>query len=598
MARSSIRTHDRFVRSPPTRLTIGVGMALAFACTWLFRWVTVAFVNDHFTHLSRARQIVGGELPIRDFFDPGQFLHYYVSASAQVVFGDNLFGEAVLTITFIAVAAALACGLATRLSGSWVIGAAVTLLGVISSPRLYNYPKVFLYVAALGLGWRYARRPTRPGVGLLAAMTVLAFLFRYDHGFYIGFFMAVLLTLVHIWRPREWISALSLYAGVSLVLLLPFLAYVQWAAGLLPYARAVLIPARTIATSIDTRRTLLFEIERSHGLVEVVSTSRVLDALPGQAFWRAIDRRIPLFRTRLAPGVFSEHNALVWFYDVTVAIPFIALLLSAFAWWRGRIERAEGAAIAAIACLCLLISRTLLSDNPEARLADIALPIGVLGAWVTGRVLTGAARGLVLRRAVFASLFVATLWSIALHSAVVPTLGHALRSLEWHPIATVSSRLRARPIDSWAPPGQGTGIVALGRYVWRCTAPSDRLLVGGAFAPEAYFYTGRLFAAGQVHFMPGWHATEPEQRRSLEWLSRQSVPIALIGPEPLFPLRFNLVAAHLDTRYVEVARSTFGGDVEWRVLADRSRTATGTDRLLGLPCYATAPQEHLMSIHN
>ncbi len=62
----------------------------AFAGTCVFRFLTVDFTNDHFTHLTRARQIVLGDLPIRDFFDPGQFLHYYASAAAQAIFGFNL----------------------------------------------------------------------------------------------------------------------------------------------------------------------------------------------------------------------------------------------------------------------------------------------------------------------------------------------------------------------------------------------------------------------------------------------------------------------------------------------------------------------------
>ena len=74
---------------------------LVFAATWIFRWLTIDFTNDHFVHLSRARQILLGELPVRDFFDPGLPLHYYASAAALMAFGQNLLGEAILTVTLV-----------------------------------------------------------------------------------------------------------------------------------------------------------------------------------------------------------------------------------------------------------------------------------------------------------------------------------------------------------------------------------------------------------------------------------------------------------------------------------------------------------------
>ena len=52
--------HARFRRVPLGILDLGV-----FAGTFLFRWLTVDFTNDHFVHLSRARQILLGDVPIR-----------------------------------------------------------------------------------------------------------------------------------------------------------------------------------------------------------------------------------------------------------------------------------------------------------------------------------------------------------------------------------------------------------------------------------------------------------------------------------------------------------------------------------------------------
>ncbi len=569
--------------------TLRRGTWLAFGLTWMFRWATAAFTNDHFTHLSRARQILAGDLPIRDFFDPGQFLHYYLSAAGQLVFGYNLLGEALLTITFIAGAAALAFRLSALLSGSISVAVCSTALAVAALPRLYNYPKVFLYTAALWLAWRYSHTPGRRGVAVLSAFSVLALLFRYVHGAYIGVYFVALLTFVHAGRWREWLVAVGTYGGLCIALTLPFLAYVQWATGLAGYVESARSSATMAVTAPLVLRRLSFDIDLSEPLLVVAPDSSVVHALPGRAFWERLDRTIPLFRTRVAPGVLTSNNALVWFYDVTMAVPLAAMVLCALAWSRRTIRRSEATAIAATACLALLISRTLLADSPEARLGDIAHPTAVLGAWAAGRWLAAPlhrAAGPTFRVVVIAVLFVVTTWSVAVQSNLVMTVGYSLRSLGWDPIWAATERLRTRPIDAWAPLGS-TGVRALSRYVSRCTSPSDRLLIAGGFAPEVFYYAERAFAGGQVHFMDGWHDSPADQALTVERLRYESVPIAMMmGPqEAHFEGNFPAVASYIRDHYVEVARSGFGDSVEWRVLAERGRVAIGRDPELGLPCY-------------
>lgn len=145
----------------PTGLIIGA--IVAVAGTFLFRFLTVEYTNDHFVHLSRGAQILYGDVPIRDFFDPGLTLQYYASAAALLWSGHNLFGETILTAGFIAAGAGLTFVAAARLSGSIWLAIAATAMAVLSMPRLYNYPKVFFYVAAIVVAWRYASRPDRGG---------------------------------------------------------------------------------------------------------------------------------------------------------------------------------------------------------------------------------------------------------------------------------------------------------------------------------------------------------------------------------------------------------------------------------------------------
>ena len=49
--------------------------------------------------LARARQIaMYGDVPFRDFFDPGYFLTLYASAFVERALGDNLLGEMLLNV--------------------------------------------------------------------------------------------------------------------------------------------------------------------------------------------------------------------------------------------------------------------------------------------------------------------------------------------------------------------------------------------------------------------------------------------------------------------------------------------------------------------
>src|SRR5688572_27488781 len=113
-----------------------IAAIVAVAGTFVFRFLTVEFTNDHFVHLSRGAQILYGDVPIRDFFDPGLTLQYYASAAVLLWSGHNLFGETILTVGVIAAAAGLTFVAAARLSGSISLALAATAMAVLSMPRL------------------------------------------------------------------------------------------------------------------------------------------------------------------------------------------------------------------------------------------------------------------------------------------------------------------------------------------------------------------------------------------------------------------------------------------------------------------------------
>ena len=637
--------HAKFGRVPLGILDLGV-----FAGTFLFRWLTVDFTNDHFVHLSRARQILLGDMPIRDFFDAGFFLQLYLSSAAQLLFGYDLFGEAVLSISFIAIGTMLVFHLSAQLSGSrWIAGGAALLM-LFAFPRLYSYPKVFLYVAAIGLAWLYARRGTRLHVCLMAALTALAFLLRHDHGVYIAVMMVCFLGL-HEWGGALLWRRVGLYAGVAAGLVLPFMIFVQATTGLISYVVGSRSQSQSIASSWSSilippvpfeidRSAPLWVVEPASGQVDVrwaagagdaarrdrevrygltagerqgqeartwsyVLTNQESGNLHALAEDRMVEDTTIIDRGtfQVLPGVFTAQNALAWFYWLTLWLPVIALGVVGAGWWSGRVSRPEAAVVAATALLCLIISHTLVRDNPSARLADVAAPTFVLTAWLarqrgnpTSPLFVGR-----LRRAGIVSLFLLTFWSVWTFAGAGVLMersgGLAGVTRIWERVGAVNRQLHRRPIDEWAPPGS-TGLRALTRYVLDCTAPSDRVLVTW-FAPDVFYYAERGFAGGQVSLfrdfhatgVRGWHSSPAEQRLTVERMQGQSVPIILgrRDQEEEFSREYPLIYDHVQTRYTLEAESTFGEEQsDFLVFVDRQMEPYADHPDLGLPCYRDA----------
>ena len=161
--------------------------ALLWALVFYLSLGGLVLHNDHFDRISRARQLARfGELPFRDFFDPGYFGSVLASAALQRLLGDNLLGELLLNAAFIATGTVLVLYLATRLSRSLPIGVAAALLALLTMPRAYDYDKVLFFPLGVALCWRYldTRRPR--DLVMLAIALVCGAVFRYDTGVYVG----------------------------------------------------------------------------------------------------------------------------------------------------------------------------------------------------------------------------------------------------------------------------------------------------------------------------------------------------------------------------------------------------------------------------
>ena len=191
---------------------------------------TYNIINDHFDRISRARQIARyGELPFRDFFDPGYFMTEFSSAGLQLLLGDSLLGEMLLNTVIIATGATLVFVLARRVSDSDLGGLAPALLALFAMPRAYDFDKVLFYPLGIFLCWRYVDRPgARRALELAAGITIGA-LFRYDTGIYTGLAAVVTMLVLHWREPKVCARRIGLCgftaALAGLVVLVPIVGF-------------------------------------------------------------------------------------------------------------------------------------------------------------------------------------------------------------------------------------------------------------------------------------------------------------------------------------------------------------------------------------
>jgi hypothetical protein len=179
-------------------------------------------------------------------------------ALARLVFGKALIVEVLFVAAALAFGAACTTAAVTRLSGSVLVAIAAASLEILLNPRSFGYPKIALYaLATLAFVW-FSRRPTNRRMFALAALTVAAFLFRHDHGLYIGIGSVVAVTVGR-WRDgwRHVVAGASLLAALGVAMVAPWAAFVQYHLGLAAYFRPALAFSR-----LEAEATLLRTLPR------------------------------------------------------------------------------------------------------------------------------------------------------------------------------------------------------------------------------------------------------------------------------------------------------------------------------------------------
>jgi len=511
------------------------------------------FPNDHFVYVARAQQILLGDWPGRDFVDPGFFLMYLSSAAMQALLGHNLVGEALLVFGGFALGAALTFQLVRACTASVAVAALTSTLQVLAFPRSYSYPKLPLHACALLLSWAYLARPTRALRFTLAGLTVIGFLFRPDHGVAIGLVAGGAILLQGRASFEERLRALAEYALAAVLLLLPWMVFVQGSAGLVAFFRsAVGFTGNKVAA----------------GAV----------GWPVAPLTWAVGNSIPDL----------NHESLLYY-----AFQILPVAGAVVLWLRrdgvGPLKE-DNRRLGLVVLLAIFVNATLLRDPLSNRLADVAVPQGILAAWLLSEMWRSCRfaagrwlmRGAAICAAAILMLAVVRFGSVQDRMGDIPVfrpgaLVERARLIGW----------ALRNVDESAGIAKATPLPLLVQYVRACTNPSDRMMYMG-YSPETYFLARRGFAGGQAVFEGAYYTSREEQALTISRLERERVPVVAMREASAEDLRkgFDLVARHIQTNYVLAGRLGRPGGEDDLIFVDRSIQPEGIYQPLGLPCYA------------
>ncbi|NOT24870.1 MAG: hypothetical protein HOP16_02100 [Acidobacteria bacterium] len=621
-----------------------------FIATLLWRFLTfTGFTNDHYAHLALAQQLLLGDRPIRDFSDPGWPLTYLLSAAAWRVDGGTLGAEWTIVALSFALGSAFTWIAARNLSGSRAVAFLVTALEVLIYPRTYSYPKVLMYGAGGLALLALAARPSRARIFGMAAVIAIAFLFRHDHGLFIGIAAAICLMAAS--RQDGWQIATRRTAeltGATAGFLLPWIAFVSLNGGLVSYfqegidysryeAQSTALqawpsfhvapqerllglrpPLRPLAqvewtaeTTIETRE----ELERHFGLeyvrdgddarmyyahntdsenlralaydVHVKGTSG-LSRLQRPA-WREFLAVISPFR--LSSSLALEVNAEAWLFWIYWMLPVACVVVG---WRRFRQGReqfpGELAAIAGLVVMAVFVNATFLRNALAVRLPDAIVPHALLGAWAIAISLNGQWQRRTLQR----SVQLATVMAVTVSALAV-----------WQ-MSSVREMAAASGLGSSfeAVERRATEVRALLKRSHRDAAPSrysqamnpffqylDRCtsvadrLVVTGEFPDVEVAAGRRFASDGVVF-GSWYSSQRYQDRTVQRLRARPPLFAIhMSNYQRFQERYTLVDQYLNDGYEQITEIPVDGARPVRILVDRSRTSVGTDSETGWPCF-------------
>ncbi len=556
-----------------------------FACTWFLRFNDpngsfAGLTDDHFFYVVRGWQILYGDLPVRDFVDHGAPLHFYLAAAVQLVFGRGTLSELAFTTTMLAAGAALTFWLAARASGSIAAGLVGAAVHVSLFPRFYNYPKVLVYAAAIPLLWWMVDNPGRRPRFWLAVTTVVAFLFRHDHGAYVAAAVVLLLAMGGGLAWKERLRHGVLYVALTVLVLTPYLVFIQFQGGVAAYAEQT----ASWAARERQRTSVVWP-----GLLDYP------DGVSEEA------RQTPAV---VRPLWVVRDNATAWWYYLELLLPLLALAVVAVSrdgfrpdWPRARVK------LAVVALLGIVLNAGFLRSPLEARLADPSVPHVILMAWLVValpalfRAPASWAAAVLRWRVPVATALAVMAAPMAFVLAVTLTHGTYDRidnagltegpRRTWQGATSIARTLRADwQLDTWERRTSRPELITLAMYLNACTPPDARIFVQ-PYIPQVLALARRPFAGGHADLRPGFFTTVRDQQLVLARLRRQYVPVVLLATDDSlanFRQSFPLITAYLDEHYAVAGAHVFDGRFGVTLLIGRGEQAGGRFADLGWPC--------------
>ena len=348
------------------------------------------------------------------------------------------------------------------------------------------------------------------------------------------------------------------------------------------WSYAVLQPSRDQLAAIvrDTR------VVDTDG-VNRVSFTIMQSPPPDPSPWRT-----ELRRWRIAPGFLTAVNAVPWLYVVAWLVVICAAAVIVWPPFADAVVTADvpRSAIQSVCVLGLLMLFGLLRTANPSRLADVSVPVAILGCWLVS-VVAGAVRRRPRSTQVFVAVVVGAVGCLTAGAVVVVAdTAHQMRVAGFPSVdgvrqqsTTVWRRLGALPASLNA---IDEDLQRTSNYLRRCTAPNDRLFIADN-VPEVYYFAERRFAAGQNAFFSSFYSSPTLQQTAVERWKLQSVPLAFTAPNPRFDSEFGkdypLLADYLRAHYRRAGAVAVEAGRVMDVWIDQHRRFS-TDAATGLPC--------------
>jgi hypothetical protein len=612
-------------------LTDALLASAVFAAAFLYRFNTLGgalggFTNDQFGYLARARQIQAGEIPYRDFNDPGWFLTDYASAAAQWIGGYNLRSEAILTIGMLSLGAAVTYLLARRVAGSASVALFAVALQVALEPRHYNYPKIVVYALGLACAWLYVRRPGRAAAALFAVLTAVAFLFRHDHLVYLGALGLLTMTLVHQQSLRHAARAAVPPGIVLAVCLTPFLLFLSVSGGVGEYFRSaflyisrdaertsfslprlsldfsrplvlltregpagVAVNVRWAGASDEARAAREARYQLAEGVRQDGTTWRYqlrdtstanIEALvrdPLVEDTHGIDRSafaVDVPPLRLVSQFDDLENATAYLYYFLLVLPLVGAVV------LGQLLRAGGptrvtttpALLVPLLVLAALLNGGFLSrGSTNIRIPDVGVTAGVLLAWLIVAIASRDARLIVPARGARTVVRAAAL--VVLTGAVLSANGltQLWRHLDQAYFESGAGHPMRRAAEVWTELGVPPPVMAahedqpetLHLATYVSACTEPRdRLFVLGHYPELYYFADRRFGGGHAWLLPLYYTDTADEMLIVERLERERVPIIITEAEHVYLQQYRPVFERLHAFLQTTYRDAGNVDVD------------------------------------